>query len=186
MPTQESDFQFVQAGIEILPDYLLSKELFWPLSAPKFGYSLPRFTLGGMLVAFRRIDAYADTPAKQAELLEFERRVDALRSSRRVAWENKVMHEIRARFNLWQNYLSDLRHARENHADAYAHEVNWRVMLELLMDELPALTPEKAALDGLDVVLRNYWHPGGFIWEPELKSAFPEDTFWFLYGKLTV
>ncbi|MEW5827602.1 MAG: hypothetical protein AB1846_01840 [Chloroflexota bacterium] len=184
MSSRETDLQFVKAGVEDLPDYLLSKELFWPLSAPRFGYSLPRFTLGGLLAALRRLQAYADAPAKQAEIRDFERRVDAFRTSRRVAWEAKAAREFGVRFRLWQNYLSDLRRDPETHADAYAHEVSWRVLLELLAAELPVPPPESSALSGLDSVLKSYWHPGGFIWEPELKPVFPEQPFWYLYGNV--
>ena len=184
MSSRETDLQFVKAGVEDLPAYLLSKELFWPLSAPKLGYSLPRFTLGGLLAALRRLQGYADTPAKQAEVRDFEQRVDALRRSRRAAWEAKAAREFGARLRLWQNYLSDLRQAPDNHADSYAHEVSWRALLELLAAELPALPPEGSALAGLDSVLKAYWHPGEFIWEPELKSVFPEDPFWYLYGNI--
>ncbi len=184
MSSRETDLQFVKAGVEDLPDYLLSKELFWPLSAPGFGYSLPRFTIGGLLAALRRLGAYADTPAKQAELRDFEQRVDRFRTSRRVAWEAKAAHEFRARFTLWQNYLSDLRHDPGNHADAYAHEVSWRALLELLSAELPVPPPESSALVGLDAALKSRWQPGGFIWEPELKTAFPEAPFWYLYGNV--
>ncbi len=184
MPARETDLQFVKAGVEDLPAYLLSKELFWPLSAPKSGYSLPRFTLGGLLAALRRLQAYADTPAKQAEVRDFERRVDALRSSRRVAWENKAAHEFGARFRLWQNYLSDLRQAPDNHADSYAHEVSWRVLLELLAAELPVPPPESSALARLDSALKSRWRPGEFIWARELKPVFPEQPFWYLYGNV--
>lgn len=184
MPNRESDLQFVKAGVEDLPDYLLSKELFWPLSAPKFGTSLPRFTIGGLLAALRRLQALADTPAMQAELQEIQKRVDRFRASRRVAWETKAAREFRSRFTLWQNFISDLRHDPERSAESYAHDVCWRVLLELLRAELPTPPPERSALDGLDVILKAYWLPGDFIWEPGLKTAFPEAPFWYLYGKI--
>lgn len=184
MPAQETDLQFVQAGVEDLPDYLLSKELFWPLSAPKLGYSLPRFTIGGLLAALRRLRAYAETPAKQAKIQDFERRVDSLRTSRRAAWEAKAAHEFRSRLSLWQNFILDLRHDPGQAAETYAHEISWRVLLELLSAELPAPPPETAALPNLDSILKACWHLGGFVWEPELKTAFPEAPFWYLYGSI--
>jgi hypothetical protein len=101
-----------------------------------------------------------------------------------VAWEAKAAHEIRSRFSLWQNFISDLRHDPDQAAEFYAREVSWRVLLELLSAELPAPPPETEALETLDAALKSYWRPGEFVWEPELKTAFPEAPFWYLYGSI--
>ncbi len=52
MPTPAQDLSFFQAGLESLETYLLSEGLFWPLAG-----DLPRLTVGGMLLAGKRIEA---------------------------------------------------------------------------------------------------------------------------------
>jgi hypothetical protein len=85
---------------------------------------------------------------------------------------------------LWGNYLADYRHNPEAHADTYPHEVSYRVMLHLLMAELPTPPAEQAALFQLDSLLRTRLLPGDFIWDADLENGFPGKVYWYLYGKL--
>ena len=176
MTSVEQDKAYLETGIPELGDYLLSKELYWPISAR--GYSLPRLTIGGILLAQARLEA-------RRERIEFlVSQLDGVRSKWRVAWETKAGREIEARMRLWSNYLADYRHNPENHADAYPHEVRYRVMMQLLLAELSTSPAEQEGLPQLDSVLRASLSPGDFIWEADLQPGFPREIYWFLYGKL--
>jgi uncharacterized protein YukE len=175
MTSVEKDRAYLETGGPELQDYLLSDELFWPITAR--GYDLPRLTIGGILLAKTRLKARGE----RIEALFAQ--LDAVRSKWRVAWETKAGREFRSRFGLWSNYLADYRRNPDGHADAYPHEVRYRVMLQLLLDELPA-PPEQEALIQLDSVLRTSFSPGDFIWETDLRSGFPREEYWFLFGKL--
>jgi hypothetical protein len=85
---------------------------------------------------------------------------------------------------LWSNYLADYRHNPENHAEAYPHEVRYRLMLQLLLAELPELSAEGESLSQLDDVLRAKLITGYFIWDADLQAGFPRAVYWYLYGKL--
>jgi len=176
MTSPEKDRAYFEAGIPELGNYLLSKELYWPISAR--GYDLPRLTIGGILLAKTRLEARGERIEKLATQL------DAPRSKWRTAWETKAGREFQSRFGLWNNYLADYRHNLEGQADAYAHEVRYRVMLQLLLGELSAPPPEREGLLQLDGVLRASFSPSDFIWETDLQAGFPREVYWFLYGKL--
>ena len=176
MSSIEKDKAYVEAGIPELGDYLLSNELYWPISAR--GYSLPRLTIGGILLMLARLDARGE----RTESLRL--RLDGIRTRWRVAWETKAGREVQARMRLWSNYLADYRHNPESHADAYSHEVSYRVMLHLLMAELPTPQAEESALSHLDTLLRTRLLPGDFIWDADLEGGFPGKVYWYLYGKL--
>ncbi len=81
-------------------------------------------------------------------------------------------------------YLADYRHNPESHADAYPHEVRYRVMLHLLLAELPKPPAEQESLSRLDNMLRAKLISGDFIWEAELGAGFSRGVYWYLYGKL--
>ena len=176
MTSLEKDRAYLEAGIPEFGDYLLSQELYWPITAR--GYNLPRLTIGGILLAQTRLEAREERIEKLAAQL------DALRSKWRTAWETKAGREFQSRFGLWNNYLADYRHSPESHADAYPHEVRYRVMLQLLLDELSAPPPEREGLFQLDGVLRVSFSSSDFIWEADLQPGFPREVYWFLYGKL--
>ncbi|MDO9349234.1 MAG: hypothetical protein Q7T47_08095, partial [Anaerolineales bacterium] len=113
-----------------------------------------------------------------------EGKMDAVRTKWRSAWERKAGREVHARLDLWRNYLSDCRDSPENYADAYPQEVQWRVMLQLLSGEFSSPPPELEALSGLDTIVKSRWLPGEFIWDADLITGFPQQDYWFLYGKL--
>lgn len=172
----ETDRAFLEAGIPEMDDYLLSNELYWPLSAR--GVSLPRLTIGGLLLSLARLEAAGESS------LTFRARIDGVRSRRRVAWETRASREVRARCGLWQAYLGDYRHNPEQHADAYPQEVRYRVMLHLLVAELSTPPAEQELIAQLDGLVRANWAPGSFVWEARLQDGFPRETYWYLYGQL--
>lgn len=176
MPPIENDKTYLEAGIPELGDYLLSKELYWPIGARE--YTLPRLTIGGTLLAQARLEARGE------QIASLMMQLDGVRSKWRVAWETKASREVQARMRLWSNYLADYRHNPEGHADAYPHEVRYRVMLHLLLSELPAPPPEQDSLSQLDKMLRTKLISGDFIWDADLGAGFPREVYWYLYGKL--
>jgi len=176
MSSAEKDKAYLETGVSELENYLLSDELFWPITAR--GYNLPRLTIGGILLAKARLEA------RDEQIEAFVSRLDAVRSKWRVAWETKAGRGVQARMRLWSNYLSDYRHNPEGYADAYPHEVSYRVMLHLLLSELPTIPPEQKELSTLDGLLRVNLIQDDFIWETDLQTGFPREVYWYLYAKL--
>jgi len=172
----EKDKAYLEAGIPELGDYLLSKELYWPISAR--GFDLPRLTIGGILLAQARLEARGE------RIESLVAQLDGIRTKWRVAWETKAGHEVQARMRLWSNYLADYRQNPEQHGDAYPHEVRYRVILHLLLVKLPESPPEQASLSQLDSLLRAKLTTSDFIWDADLQAGFPREVYWFLYGKL--
>ena len=162
MSTLAQDRQFLEAGIPELQNYLLSKELYATLPG---SFTLPRLTLGGLLLARQRLGSKADSLAAQ---------MDAVRSKWQAAWDAKVRHEVRARSDLWKNYLIDYRESPKSYRDEYPEQVRFRAMLTLLDEEL----------NDFDEMVKAVFIPGDFVWEKECAERFPRDTFWFLFGKL--
>lgn len=176
MTSVEKDKVYVEAGIPELEDYLLSDELYWPITTR--GFDLPRLTIGGILLAKARLEARGE----RIEALKAQ--LDTVRSRWRVAWETKAGRGVQSRMRLWGNYLSDYRQNPEGHADTYPHEVRYRVMLHLLMNELSTSPSEQKELAQLDSLLRVNLIFSDFIWETELQAGFPREVYWYLYGKL--
>jgi hypothetical protein len=183
MPAADQDLAFLMSGVDQLEEYLLSDELYWPLSGPG---RLPLLTIGGLLLAARRLRARELSGADAAQLTGLENRLDVVRAKWRSAWERKCRREVHARLGLWQNYLADTRQSPETLAPDFPQQVQWRVLLHLLLSEFSAPPPEASALEELDTILKEFWLPGGFVWEAELEKAFPQAEFWYLYGKLKV
>jgi hypothetical protein len=176
MDSFAKDTAYLQAGIPELEAYLLSREIYWPLSTNRS--DLPLLTLGGLLLAQARLSISSQPIQGLSAHLE------AVRSSWWVAWETKAGSEFRARFALWKNFLTDYGSNPEEHASAYPYEVRTRVKLHLLDEQLPAHPDEWDALSQLDNGLKTALVPSSFLWEPALQEVFPSEVYWYLYGKL--
>jgi len=170
MPNLDQDNRFLSAGTSALSDYILSKELFYPL-----GGDLPRLTLGNLLLAERRLSAVG--------YVEQTSQVDAVHEKWRVAWDQKATQEFHARLELWKNFISDYRTSPEMNADRFPVEVRHRTILKLLSQEMDK-SPEIDQLLQLDSLLRECLIPGGIVWEKQVEPAFDNNDYWFLYGRL--
>jgi hypothetical protein len=181
VPSREQDEAFFEAGVRELNEYLLSDELFWPLAG---NVALPRLTIGGLLLARARLLGWVAGQDEAVRLRRQEIELEATRTRWRSAWERKAAREVRARFELWRNYLQEYRASPAEHADAYPLQVRWRAMLQLLLAELSEMPPQAQALTDLDRFLRSRFLPGTFVWEAKLANVFPAGNYWYLYGGL--
>ena len=187
MSTFEYDFRFLQAGVEELEHYLLSKEIYWLLVvSPEAGEPpYPRFTLGWLMLYRQRAAGLAKTAAQQQQLERLGRQVDDLRARWRSAWGQKAAQEFHARLMLWRDFMEESRESPSANYDRYHYEVTRRVLLTLLAGDAAEIShQDQEMLAGLDKILQADLAGEGFIFDPALVEAFPRQTFWYLYGRL--
>jgi hypothetical protein len=188
MPSIEYDLRYLRAALADLEGYLLSKELYWPISAkpPHGDPPYPRFTLGGILIARQSLSGRLLDSTGQEEYQEITRRFDETRAKWRTAWGQKAARSFSARLNQWNSFIDDYRKQPENNFDRFAYEVRKRVMMQLLQPEVDELSAAEAEMaKGLDRVLKTYFLEGKFIWDQDLMPSFPVTQFWYLYGSLS-
>jgi hypothetical protein len=176
---------YLQAGNQEVETYLLSNELFWPLNAsPAFGEpGYPKFTLGGFLYYEACARAMAQSASQMAAMRKIEMDMNSSRTRWQVAWLRKASWELNSRLQQWGNVLQEIRLDPEEHRDYYRYEVRVRVLISLLLADIKEIEPaQQERIDGLDILLRAFFHPGDFVWEPELADGFPRDPFWYLWG----
>lgn len=171
MNAPEKDKSFFAAGLQELEPYLLSNELYWHTPAQTSDFT--QMTLGALLLVGKRLEGQGVLGA--ADLAS---RLDAIRSKWRAAWEGKARREVRARSELWKDYVA----ARDVSPGRYAYQSRLRAILTLLLDDLRE--PPSELLNSLDAQLRQTFRAGAFVWDAELQSAFPQDRFWYLYGAI--
>jgi hypothetical protein len=182
----EFDLGYLQSALEELESYLFSDEVFWPLNAGPAGRTppYPRLTLGGLLLARARLEAYSLSVHQEALKQEVITDIDRLRSKWRARWEMKAGRCYSTRLRMWADFWDEYRSNPQENVDRYRYEVRLRVMLQLLRIEGGGRPPEVELLAGLDQGLRPVLKMDTFIWEPEVRRGFPVDEYWYLYGRL--
>jgi len=183
----EYDLRYVRAALEVLEEYVLSEEVFWPIGVnpPEGEPDYPRLTLDGLLLARVRLEAHTMSTEEKDQVERVRSKMDVNRSKWRVAWEKKAGQCYRVRVRMWGDFIQEYQDNPMDNTDRYSYEVRLRVMLELLKSEINGQhTEEIELLNGLDGYLKRVLVPDRFIWEAEIQIGFPRDMFWFLYGKL--
>jgi hypothetical protein len=191
MPSVNYDLRYLEAGVDALEAYLLADNLYWQTgtSAPPGEPQFPSLTLGGLLLARQRLDARQISSQldvkQQQQLLKLTEKMEHARSHWRVAWGQKALRSFQARLTQWRNYLTDYRAEPEIYAAQYPQEARVRLMLALLQPDAEEIKPAVLELlQSLDGMLHAALLPGAFVWEADLASGFPQEEFWYLYGKL--
>ncbi len=187
MKSVEYDLRYLQAGVAELENYLLSNDVFWPadIRPPAGQPGYPQMTLGGMLLSRQRLMTYDKTPKETTQVSKIISEMDEIRVRWKVAWENKASRSFSVRVKMWRDYVEEYRLLPQDNADRYTYEVRLRAMLTLLKSEVGAKSSaEIDLLSILDNYLDNVLITGSFIWEPELQAGFPENVYWYLYGRL--
>jgi len=187
MATTEDHLRYLEGGVDVLDDYLLSSEMYWSVGVPaaEEGVELPLLTMGGLLLA-RAMVRGGRLTARQSERFEkVDTQIEGIRTRWRVAWERKCQRSFSTRLTAWRDFLEEYRAQPEDHADQYASAVKFRVMLQLLLKESVQIgEAELRLLSTMDKILRNIIQPGPFIWDTAQAEGFPADEYWFLYGHL--
>ncbi|HPP64349.1 MAG TPA: hypothetical protein PKV01_14045 [Anaerolineales bacterium] len=175
MNSPEQDQAFFKSGVPELETYLLSKELYWSGARTT---DFTQLTLGAMLLVRERLKGW-----RVAGLTELSMQMDAVRLKWRSAWEEKARREVRARGEMWKDFLAEARERPSAEISRrYPYEVRLRAILTLLLDNVRA-APE-AWLTPLDAWLNLKLSGDAFVWDPSLAWNFPREKFWFLYGSL--
>lgn len=182
----ENDLAFLRAALPELQDYILSKEIFRPLGQPvrmPNSVQIPQLTIGNLLLSQARLAAQSPAGEPSAEPTEIIQRIEQERNAWRANWAKKAASEYSSRLNLWNQYLRELRADHRAYAASYPTEVRHRAILRLLVAEMLGGIPQNEVeqLNLLDGILSGLTQPGPFVWEPGVESAFPSDSFWFLY-----
>ena len=112
MTSIEYDLRYLTAVIPELKEYLLSKELFWPvtirhkLNEPPF----PKLTPSNMLLPLARLNVRIErlSGSQDVELQALESKMDILIKKWSVKWEEKCQQEFGSRLRQWQNFINEL------------------------------------------------------------------------------
>ncbi|MFQ3535732.1 MAG: hypothetical protein SNJ58_07630 [Aggregatilineales bacterium] len=178
------DVRVVAAMAEHLTPYIYESELYGVLRDP----SLPRLTVGGLLMRLARLHSLRDqlSAAQQAAVEAAQRKFDEVRRAWAVHYEGKVQQELRARIRALEHFAYDCAENLRACADNYPSAMEKRVMAEHLRDaafELNVLDEDlKGRLTALDNAISRCIEKGPFCWSENLQPAYPPPKFWFLYA----
>ena len=152
---------------------------------------MPKLTLGGTLLAKRRLETLHDrlTPDRSHVLSRIGQELALQKSQWGVRYRNKLLRDLRGRLDAWAWYLDDCQSQGESASVFYTRQVETLVKADLLLEELAEVElnveGSQQRSSALDERLRANFSPGDFCWPAPLATGFANDRFWYLWGRLT-
>jgi hypothetical protein len=190
MLTVQRELAYLRAAVPLLKIYLQSSEPGMVLTeiAGDGGHPYSLLTLGPLLFILKRLKARRLTGETQDELGRYEEQIFQEKIHNESVWKKKAGQDLGSRIRMWQRTLDELNTDSMAITTSYPTAVDQRVIMQLLWEEIEMggllVAPLKFTLEYSDEMLRLFFHTGDFIWEEELKPAFPEETYWYLYGRV--
>lgn len=180
------DLAIAEAMTKELEDYLVNNELYRTVVVrTSDGDQRLQMTGGDLLTRLHRLQATRDllTPDQQTRLDATRKTVEATIYSLRTRFHERLQREMKARLDALNWYLGELAQDPVRARPEFPFEMRNRQRIEEILQELGSdLTPElKNSLNEIDHRIRMLTRSGGFIWDEQLKSAFPSHPYWYLY-----
>ena len=182
----ERDVTIIATMASEMEAYLNSDVLFWHMGTS----GMPALTLGGYLMRQHRllILRHLLNDTKQIMLDGAVQQYNGVISEKIIRFEQKAHREQDARLRQWGEYLKDVDRGIAAKTSNYGTAVETRTMISGLSEslrlapyKLEQRIPAQTAL--LDNQLKQVWKPGDFIWFDEWQPAYPQEDYWWLYGK---
>lgn len=143
-------------------------------------------TVGGFLVRQYRLVALKDNLLsldQHDQLREANKKFEVAARKQPTLFRQKAQQELAARIRQWEQALRDL--FEDPSPVYYRTDVETRAIIQALMARLTdvdAAATEK--VNELDQKLKQRWQSGDFVWPTEWQPAYPQDKYWWLYGRL--
>jgi hypothetical protein len=183
------DLAVVEAMAAELEPYLKSDILYWQLSpARPIVPAAPMLTLGGLILRLHRLRKQREalTPEQRARLATTEESFRQTLDQWTAHAAARMTRELEARLSSWSWFVEDCQAQKRTCISHYATEAELRTLITLLLEEAARhedVSDQRQQLAALDARFRNWFKPGEFVWRPVLRSVYPRERFWWLYGR---
>lgn len=181
------DLREARLMIENLETYVRGDELYQSVGG--FFSKMPSLTAGAVLMRLRRLHelhTYLDDAQRQT-LAEIQQTFEGVRDDWRKHYEDKLSREAYSRLNAMQNFFRECRDSLHNCSGMYRPEMLRRTIIEEIIFEMTQLKLADSDLAqqvrATDGKLRGVLRSDSFQWADVLRPAYPENTYWWLYGK---
>jgi hypothetical protein len=196
MPTKTSlvvaedptvDLQIAEAMAAELEDYIIKDDLYRTvLVRTSAGDQNLQMTGGDLLTRLHRLRSERDRlpPNLQTRIDAVDKAVRDTIYSLRTRFHARLQREMKARLDSLKWFLDDCGQDIQRCRTEFPFEMRNRQRIEEGLKELGGDLPEdlKKYLQSIDQRIRMFSHATDFIWDERVKTVFPRQPYWYLYG----
>ncbi|MEM6528676.1 MAG: hypothetical protein AAF653_10300 [Chloroflexota bacterium] len=183
-----TDLNQLESMVRSLEGYLKGSELYGSIGGGFLtGGSNPQLTPGALFMRLRRLDVLRDDlPENRQQRLDTARERHAeIREQFADRYLAKMEREVNSRLKAMSTFFEECAGDMTACAHNYNPEVMRRTMVQEVLLEMDANNIQSEDIDTLvkkvDSRLRAFIKDSDFVWDPLLKTAYPKETFWWMY-----
>ena len=183
----DHDLEEATALADHLIPYVYENELYGSIGG-MFG-SMPRLTIGGLLLRLHRLHALADqlSDAQKAQLAEIDEKHANARQEWTVHYNKKLLQEAESRLKMMEQYFGECADDPRACANNYMPEAMRRTIVQEIDRQLKQTdTPSdklEQTIGKVDSQLHRFTEPSGFLWASVLVPVYPQSEYWWLYAR---
>ena len=182
----EVDLKEAEAMAQGLSEYVRGTDLYGTTGGGMFS-RMPSLTVGALLLRLRRLDMLRDK-LQDRQSKRLDAAVEAYDAARREwahHYEEKMRQEASSRIDSMATFFEECDESPAKCAEAYRTELLKRTIVQEILKEMHEMNVRDESLmtkiRAADSHLKAYFKPATFKWSSELKPAYPEGEFWWLY-----
>ncbi len=180
----DTDLKEIKAMVEALTPYIYQDVLYGEI-----GLSAARLTPGAVLLRLRRLRALRPqmNASQSASFDPVDSQHTSIRKEWNMAYNKKLLQEADTRLRDIHTYINECKEDLRACANAYMPEALRRAIIQEVLSDLPAADRADSRLESrikaTDDMLRRFVKESGFIWSEILRPVYPQETYWWLYGR---
>lgn len=181
------DLAVVAAEVDVLEEYIIKDEVYRTVitSTPGGDRNL-QMTGGDLLARLYRLQQQRDklTDAQGGQLDQLQSSSDAIIKSLRTRFCGLAGREIKTRLNSISWFLDDCAGDQKRCRTEFPFEIRNRQRVEELLKVFDAGGLDEklgTMLKSVDQRIRMSTRASEFVWDEQLKEAFPQSPYWYLY-----
>ena len=184
--TPSVDLTIVTAMVEELEEYIIKDDLYRTLIVrTATGEVRLQMTGGDLLTRLHRLSHEGDRlSADQQQLFDrISQSAEKIIYSLKSRFNDRLQREMKARLDTLRWFLDERAGERGQARANYPYEIRNRQRVEEIVKRLGGGLPADLAeqLTQVDHRLRMLTTASEFVWDPALKSVFPQHPYWYLY-----
>lgn len=185
----DRDLSEAKALADHLIPYVYENELYGSIGGMFGSSSLPRLTIGGLLLRLRRLYALQGrmNDAQKAQLMAVDAQHENVRKEWTIHYNEKLAQEAHSRLKMIEQFFEDCTDDPRTCLSNYPPEAMRRTIAQEIVNTMKDSGSDtgdlERAMNKTDSKLRRFAQPSSFIWASALQDVYPKDEYWWLYAQ---
>ncbi len=183
----ERDLKEAKSMVDHLLPYVYGDQVYGSIGGVFGSRDLPALTIGSLLMRLQRLHTLQLTPDQKTELSAIDTQNADVYKEWSIHYVEKLVQEAKSRLEMMERFFKDCDDDPRSCGSNYGPEALRRTVVQAIVIGLKDLNQPSDEVERLtahiDARLHRFVTPSSFQWAAELKAAYPDKVYWWLYAE---